>query len=744
MSFLKSLPILPLVLSLLSCLTGCDEKASPHNIMPPPDSQEVKKSDAKTVKAQSDDKKDRKGKGKKDKGDDGPRKDVAKPIEEFTGAHTRLVWAECVKAEMGDTFAVSDQLVLKGIDTKDGKFERKILEKQGNYSRPLLSWEGTVILYTDKNVERKDGLKHYHPVIYRTDWVSGKAEKLGEGYAVDTWKDPATGTEWVYAVQDIRPTKGISLEGAKLVRFPLNDASKVEAVYSDTPVSTDNIQLSRSGKMACGLFPWPHAGVFEIENNVWTPTKLITGCWPSLAPDDSGVSWVFDGGHRSCYFFADEGAKFWELAFNGAPRTEGHELYHPRWSNHARFFVITGPYVKEKNSSGSVINKGGGSAQIIVGKFSPAADKVEAWLQITGDDKGESYPDMWVEGGDKANLDGYSIAKKSPGAAPAIAWPSDKSGLLFLWKDRESLNAFTSRDGKKHETRLEAHGAGRFGRFRDLRLDGGIFELEAEAAMASLAALKAQPEVAFQALVLPETATPDQAFIARAPGLQIGTQGGLLTLVSATGPVLKTTAPLPAKPFHLAVNRRKYGIDAYVNGIPVPLQPDASAPVPASFETLTLGGNWNGGLLQVAWHDAILDEDKIASDSQAAAARIARFPEAPPRVKVLAKLVEVSAMPTPEGIDPYTGALVSYVYEVEKVLEGTLTEPRILVKHWAMLDKLPVSGLPRTIGSSHELILEQESAHPELKGERVMEDENIPFDLVPWFDVSSPKLGAAP
>src|SRR4051794_25274226 len=53
--------------------------------------------------------------------------DASKEIEALTGAHTRLVWAECAEPEDSDTYATRDGLVLQGIDTRDGLGERSIL-----------------------------------------------------------------------------------------------------------------------------------------------------------------------------------------------------------------------------------------------------------------------------------------------------------------------------------------------------------------------------------------------------------------------------------------------------------------------------------------------------------------------------------------------------------------------------------------------------------------------------------------
>ncbi|MFZ4765569.1 MAG: hypothetical protein ACOYMN_11495, partial [Roseimicrobium sp.] len=220
------------------------------------------------------------------------RPTLSNKIESFTGAHTRIVWSECADVGDSDTMANSDNLVLMGLDTQDGLGARPLQEKPGNYARPLLNSDGTCILWTDKNVSRKGGKKRYRPVIYLTGWKGGRPIRIGEGYAVDCWLDPATGVEWVYAVQDLRVSKAIALQATKLVRFPLHDVEKVETIYDTTPITPDNVQFSRDGTRASALFPWPHAGLLRLVDGKWVPGKLAVGCWTSMAPDNSGVMWA--------------------------------------------------------------------------------------------------------------------------------------------------------------------------------------------------------------------------------------------------------------------------------------------------------------------------------------------------------------------------------------------------------------------------------------------------------------------
>jgi len=699
--------ILPLLL-----LASCDKKEEPKGDK---DKKEDKKAEAKELKASL---------------------ETADDIEKFTGEHTRVVWMASSRDDRADPFGVSDKNVLRGVDTADGKGVRDVLEEDGNYARPLLNDDGTVILFTDKNIKKDGHMKSYKPVIYSTDWKGGKPKKLAEGYALDVWKDPATGVEWVYAAQKLVTSPRIAIEAKQLVRFQLQDPSKEELVYDDTPIGTDNIQLSRDGTRASGLFPWPHCGVFHIKDGQWTAKKLLTGCWPSMAPDNSGVSWVFDGSHRNATVFADDKRPHWSLVLNTDKKMKKAEVYHPRWSNHARFVAVTGPYIKTTNEKGSVIGKGGISAEIYLAKLDDKATKVEEWLAITDDKRGDAYPDVWIAGGEKSSLAGFQIAEGSDDEQ-SVAWPMSKEGLLMLWKDRESLNSFHTREGQKLETRMDSRDAARFGRHSELLLDGGWYELAADSAGPLLKHLGGEGDFTLEALVFPP-ASRQNGFLWRSPGLVVQWRDGRLQMADNKSAV-ETADAAPAEPFALLLVRQAGKWDVKLNGEQVAVQ-ETAAIAPFTENQVLLGGGWDGGIMRLAVYDQAPTADMSNAIQQSASALLAQVQPQPSRVKLRAKLVEESAMPTAEGIDPYTGALVAYVYEVEEVLEGEFEGEKVLVKHWAMLGRKNVNGLPHELGKSYELTLELESDHSYLQGERVMDDTLGSLELTPWFDVMPPRV----
>jgi hypothetical protein len=80
-----------------------------------------------------------------------------------------------------------------------------------------------------------------------------------------------------------------------------------------------------------------------------------------------------------------------------------------------------------------------------------------------------------------------------------------------------------------------------------------------------------------------------------------------------------------------------------------------------------------------------------------------------------------------------------YAYDVLEVLQGEVEADRILVAHWAYLDREPVRALRgRRVGDEYRLRLERFDENPQLESERqfnAIDDFALPF----FYDVSSPR-----
>ena len=298
--------------------------------------------------------------------------------EELAGGSVRAVWIREV-GDGTDWHAATSNVILMGYDSEDGQGVRVLHEGFRNYNKPLLSPDGQTVVFTDLSDRRG--------IITALEWGSQKLVPLGAGLALDVWEAP-DGTVWVYAGQGPMDHRG---NVAKVERFPLDDPSARELVW-DHKVARDNFQLGASGQFAGGLFPAaPNGGVVDLETlkfNVYSP-----GCWAALSPGPRGLLWVFDGRHRNLQFFATNSeyqpggdTDRWVVNITGAPGIDGNRTYYPRWSNHSRFFGVSGPMPHGNYER----------AEIYIGRFSEDYQRVEAWSRLTNDDRPDIFPDIRV------------------------------------------------------------------------------------------------------------------------------------------------------------------------------------------------------------------------------------------------------------------------------------------------------------------------------------------------------------
>ena len=319
-----------------------------------------------------------------------PPAPAARPagIESFTGGRTRAVWIRDL-GDGTDILGFGDAVVVMGLDSEDGLGERPIVEPAGTYTKPQFTPRGDRVIYSDNSDNS----------VRIAAWDGGPPTRLADGFPLATWGDPDTGIEWVYVGSDPRGTTPESYGAVH--RLQIDDPTRRELVWNKRAVSGDGFQVSRDGRLAGALARWPEAGVLDLPNGEWRP--LGDGCWTSLAGDDSGLFWYFDGQHRNLTIVdTDTGADAgdeprWTVNINSAPGINGFEVWHPRWSNHARFLTMTGPYTV--GGGGNKIRGGGQGVEIYIGRFAPDHRSIEAWIQVTHNDAADFYPDVWIDPG---------------------------------------------------------------------------------------------------------------------------------------------------------------------------------------------------------------------------------------------------------------------------------------------------------------------------------------------------------
>ena len=316
--------------------------------------------------------------------------------------------------------------------------------------------------------------------IYAVGWDGSRPRLLREsGCASEVWRDPKTGKTWVYYQENPNDyTTPVS-------RFPIDEPSKVEPVWSSSIVQAlPSFQLSRDGKMAATTFPWPSSGVAELPDVAWR--KHRDGCWPAMAPDDSYLSWTFDGPHRNL-FLTRAGEESWTVNISNAPGVRNYEVYHPRWSNDVRYMVMTGPYTTGPKAI--KLWDGADGVEIYLGKFGKDFRSIESWLKVTNSRVGEFFPDVWIAGGEhvssKYNGAARFAARTDSGLVQKLrsvfsepyenVWPGSRTGLVFQWRDNKDSGQFVNSSGQSRSVRLKAVGGARFGPNGEMHILGGAF-----------------------------------------------------------------------------------------------------------------------------------------------------------------------------------------------------------------------------------------------------------------------------
>ncbi len=664
----------------------------------------------------------------------------AESLEHFAGVHTRVVWVQ-EQGPGADTFCFGGNFKLMGYDSRDGKKERPLLKETENFYKPIFTPDGRKVVVSSRS-------RHE---IYLVDFKKGKRTSLGKGVAVDVWKDPATAKVWVYALAGDGPENKY-FTTRPLVRFPIKKPKKREQVWSKTHLSWSNFDMSRDGKFAGGLFPWPDAGILLFEQNTWK--KYGKGCWTSLSPDNSAILWVFDGLHRNLNFVNPFTAKFWTTNINSAPGIGGFEVYHPRWSNHVRFMTMTGPYVE--GEGGNKITGGGQKVEVYIGRFSPDLKAIEGWFQVTHNDRADFYPDVWIENGAQSNVSADQ-AKALPVAEKKenLDWPGNRENLVFLWQDVMAENKLGDNSllGFSQFTVTPKKRAF-FNRFLEMDLNRSGFSVSAPGEKIA-AAIREKNGVGLEFLYTPlATETRDEGPILRLLKgedkvfFNVSQQGKNLQVTLFKNDALNEKIIIPDilhpnRPEHLFFDLQGRQMKLYVNGRLLNKRSLAASPFPSLKSlNLLLGQSGekdpgvNGAISHVAMYASTFNTSEITKKAHMVTGEIESRKEIK-SIHFKGKLTETSVIPAPDSLGAYRRALVVNRYRTTKILQGNYSEEEILVAQWAVLDR---TVLPETknfkVGSSVELKVEKFDQHPELEGERLMMDMFDP-DLELYYQVRS-------
>ena len=320
----------------------------------------------------------------------------AAAIREVTGAPTKAVWIQDA-GETACVFSEKPTIRLMGFDTEDLLGERAILPGIGWYVKPQLTPDGKRVVFADAadhsvNVVNFDGTGRR--LIVKDD--------VGDLSNTAVCTDPGSGVTWVYA--SIMEKRG-DQQVFTIRRYQIDHPEVNELVWDKAPAG--HFSVNGDGRFASGACGGGGSGgnspqgLFSLPNQ-WFK-MMSNGCWPSMSRDASRRCWVFDGRHQNVFIFVPD-----ELG-NAGPRTVCTfvnlpgifgELYHPRWSNHPRFLALTGSYRPQDwkwTSDAKISPEAAAKVEVYIGRFAPDFGSVEDWVKVTDNQRGDYFPDVWVQ-----------------------------------------------------------------------------------------------------------------------------------------------------------------------------------------------------------------------------------------------------------------------------------------------------------------------------------------------------------
>ena len=670
-----------------------------------------------------------------------PSSGTAADIRQITGAQTRFVW---LQGDKGYHYTGSGNLTrLMAFGTDDGLGERQVLKDAKSFSKPVITPDGQGIVFSD----RDQNIRH----CYYVNWDGSGMRDLGKGFASDVWRDPETKRDWVY----IR--RGAGATSDRIIRRRLDKPEVEESVWRKSKNGTKGVpwfQLSADGLRFSNAFPWPHCSMGNLETDKWK--KYISGCWPSIAPDNSYRMFVFSGNHVEIGMYDEKRKNHRMVNVSNIPGKKGGKVYFPRWSNDVGFLTITAP---ENNPN----------SQLYIGKFDRNFNSIDRWVKVTNNKYADLFGDAWINpvAGprkeavmDRSKMTTSSNTKETKPKMNA-KWPGTSEGLVWIWENANAQNEAPAlkKEAQPFSCRGTLSERARFGRHYELLLDGGIFTANEDAGARIAQACKASKAITVEALI--ESFDSNQKGPARiislskssiARNFTLGQEGEWLVLRVRTGSdnpngtrsEAKLCKLIPNSPLHILVSHRDGETVCYLNGKEIYAGDQAGGlggwePMPLLFGNEFGGGrNWKGSLQSIAISNRFIGPQEAAEHFNLVDTQLKDRQPAKQTV-VTARLVETTKTPTLDEMGTYRRALIENVYEVTKVTSGAIPggASRIIVNQWVVMDRKTLPSAAKfKQGFSTTLTLESMSDHPELASEFRSSDHSE-FNAQSYYDIKS-------
>jgi len=353
-------------------------------------------------------------------------------------------------------------------------------------------------------------------------------------------------------------------------------------------------------------------------------------------------------------------------------------------------------------------------------------------------------------------------------------WPSDRSGLLFLWETANTPSTcFDPARNTFHPVTPTMQGPARLDRFGAMSLHGGMIYTP-QSAEGIFRRCRQSNEFSIQATLTPtaaqqgDTMTPARIITCNmyrrgkgSTNFALHQEGDQLTFYIRTksdntkdefGVVERVglCALTAEAPNHIMLSYALGKLVCYLNGRKVRQTDEVRGALswgkPRRGVGLEFGGGmdgksvkepWKGKVEGIAIYDRTVGADEAAANYAEYAKKLgARKPLQ--QIKVEATLAAKSEIPAAADIAPYHSALIVYEYDVTKVLKGTYNEKKLRVAHWALAYKKRMPVAKAKPGDAATLLVERFTDHPELGMEFISDTLPENFDLTLYVDPKMP------
>lgn len=679
----------------------------------------------------------------------GERVDLSPVLQ---GRQIKLVWVQNAEPGVADPAGRGTELQLMSLDSEDGSSARRLTKKKQNYFRPLISRDGSTVVFTERSAQ---------PHIFSIPWQGGTAVNLGSGVAVAVWVEPGTSQQFVYALDQLDEAAAGGLIGKRLFRFPIKTPGEREIIWEQAPVDVDGFQLSRNGKRACALLPAPEASIMNLEAK--SSKKLPVGVWPAMAPDNSYVTWVLDADRGALEFNVPSQADSWKVSVSASDKIGGgRTIWHPRWSNNPGLITFTGSYPRAPNHPSFKAASDALQAEICIARVSPGATDMVRVMQVTKNAQGVAYPDLWVADSESDTLGSFVQVPREVEPTKLGPWPVDMTGVQFVF-DSAARDVPIPRENGTRLCKVVGKQSSKLGRFWQMDVSRGYFEGDQESNQAIGRACAESGAFSVEAILTESRQgygdlsvrllSYRQADGSEALGLY-RVETSLIARVRLGGKQQALVYPVKLggvriendRPYHLVVTCDGQILTTYFNGAIISqIQLERGGLGDWTSGVLQIGDprpldekGWRGGVDGVAVFSRALTADEIAKNYSVAQEKISvRKPSS--RIKISGKLEQITALPEDALRGPYSRVLTARTYSVKKVQAGTYESGKsMVVFHDAVINRQPVAGLPDKIGETYPLEVEPVSQHPELKATEKI-NLSTAVELEEYLEVSPPQ-----